>query len=159
MKIFAARHKGFTLIELMIVIVLMLIVSGTAMVNVTSFYQTQGTEDDIRTVLSEIRSAYSKATGVFYPPECTNLTSYTVLISSGSKDISVRANCTVPQTSIKEDVLKTTKFSSAYSFTILVPSGAMTPSSTNIMIENDSNPTVKKTLRVASYGIFEIQND
>ncbi len=158
MKKISAQDKAFTLIELVIVITIMIVLAGAAIVNVTSFYQNQGTLDDSKSVVSELRSVYSKATSVFYPPGCDNLTSYTVEMTTGGKDMVVTANCGSPIKEIKLGVLKTTKFGGNYTVVINVSSGSVSKN-VDIEILNDSNEDVVKTIRVRSYGVFEILSD
>ena len=161
MKKFPAQQKAFTIIELIIVITIMIVLAGSALVSVMSFNQNQGTTDDAKTVLTEMRRVYAKATGVFYPNGCTNLTGYTVTIAKDSTDMSVTANCAVSQTESRAGVLKTSKFRDAVSFTFSVPDGTVTPISPNvypisITIYSTNNSAATKTLTVSSYGVFQL---
>lgn len=153
----AAPQYGFTLIEIIIVITIMVVLAGSAIVNVTSFNQNQGVSDDIKAVLTEVRSAYTKATSSFYPYGCTGLTGYTVAVSATAKDITVTPNCSpAVGSSVKSGVLKTSKFSASQSFVISTPGGGITPSPVNISIVSDSNGSLTQTLRISSFGVFEI---
>lgn len=154
--------KGFTIIELMVVITLMVLVSSTAIVNVTSFTQNQGILDDTKTLVSEFRSVYSKAIGVFYPPGCDSVSGYTVSMVSGSKNVTVTAKCSPDITETKQYILKSSTFFANYSFTISSPGGALSAATVpiEIKIKSDGNPTgLIKTIKADSYGVFEILDD
>ena len=156
----AAVYSGFTLIELVIVVSLTIILAGTALVNVTSFNQSQGLSDDIRSVMTEFRSAYSKATGVFYPTNCNGISTYTLSMTSGSKDMKITANCTSPGAPhpVEENklgVLKSSTFSANYSYSFTVPTGSTSPL-TDVEIVSDTG-AVTKTLDIQNYGVFEVK--
>ena len=157
MKNLSAHNKGFTLIELVIVISIMLIIAGGAMVNVISFTQNQSTTDDAKLLITEFRRAYSKATGVYYPGACTNLTGYTITAAANSQTMTITANCAVPVPEARTNVLKMSKFRDAVNFTFRVPDGVLLPSSpTLVVIKNINDQNNIKTISVSSNGVFQL---
>jgi prepilin-type N-terminal cleavage/methylation domain-containing protein len=164
MKNDSINSSGFTLIELVIVISLVVLISTVSVVNVMSFIQSQGTEDDIRSVVSELRAAYSKATGVFFPSNClSGLTGYTLSMVQGKKDISVLAVGCPNAAEQKRGVLKSTNFTSSYTFTFTSPNGTLVmtnpapPPPLEVTIQSDTDANIKKKVVVNSYGVFEIK--
>jgi len=161
-----SAQKGFTLIEMMITVVILIIVSGVSVAAMITFNQNQGSEDDIRRVLTELRRTHSKATGVSYPSgTCTSLSGYRLTIPSpvSSKDISVTALCT--PTSIIEErvgVLRDSYFSgSEVSFTINAGDGRVipiTPASPPVIITITASASddITRQIEVKNNGIFEL---
>jgi len=159
-------HKGFTLIEMLITVVILVVVSGVSVAAMITFNQNQGSEDDIRRVLTELRRVHSKATGVSYPPgTCTSLSGYRLTIPSpnSDKDIRVTAMCT--PTSITEErvgVLRDSYFSgSVVKFTINAGDGKLipfTPASPPVIITitSSANDDITRQIEVKNYGIFEL---
>lgn len=161
MKNVPAQKLGFTLIELMIVVTITVIIAGFSFISVNDFTQNQGTTDDARTFISELRRVYSKATAVFYPPGCTGLTAYGVTYGvPTSTDVRVNWVCNVG--SSHEDrlgVLKSSKFIGSSTITFNVPDGAVTPNGALVQILNSSLTDVAKAknVNVFSNGVFNLQ--
>ncbi len=147
-------QKAFTLIETMVVMAIMLVVAGTGYYTVSQFTQSQGLNDDQRSVVTELKRVYAKATAVSYPSGCTGLTGYQVSVSVNTKAFSITALCAsgnVAET--RSDVLKTSQFQSTTSVTFTVSSGKVgTP--VVLTIKDIIDATKTKTITVNDNGIF-----
>jgi prepilin-type N-terminal cleavage/methylation domain-containing protein len=159
------RQQGFTLIEMIIVVALMVVITSASLVAVVTFNQKQGINDDAKAVLTELRRVSSRATGVAYPVgTCTKLSGYQLTIPSplGTKDIRITALCT-PANIVEErsNVLDNSYFSgSTVTFTIDAGTGRLipiTPASppVTLTLTSNTNTSVTEQVEVKSFGVFE----
>ena len=148
---------GFTLIEMIITVSIMVIVAGMSVAGIVVFNQNQGITDDSEQVLSELRRAYSRATGIFYPPTCTGkLTGYKMTFTNGSKDITVTAQCATNIAEIRINVLKSSTFSGTTTLTISAGDGRVSGSPYTITIRSVANTSLTKVIKVSDFGVFEL---
>ena len=149
--------KGFTLIEMMIAVTVLTVIASISFVGVVTFNQMQGIEDDAKLLVSEIRLAYSRATGIFYPPGCNGrVTGYRMTFTNGENDATVEALCNTAVTDTRESLLKTSHFTGTIVFTINAGDGRVTGSPYTITITSDTKSTLTKQVRVSDYGVIEI---
>lgn len=69
-------NKGFTLIELMVTIVILLVLSGTSISAYLNFNKTQLIENDARQLVTELNRVRALAASIVYPSGCTTLRGY-----------------------------------------------------------------------------------
>jgi len=86
------QKSGFTLIEMMVAIAIMIILTGMGIAGFIRFNDRQEVSNAAKQVQHIMRSAQSKARVKELPSGCTNLFSYEVHRSGGGP-INVRANC------------------------------------------------------------------
>lgn len=70
---------GFTLIELMVVITIILVLSGISVASYYRFSQRQAAVDDARNFATEMRKVQALAKNLVYPPGCAGLISYNLV--------------------------------------------------------------------------------
>lgn len=122
------KQRGFTLIELMVTVTIVVLVTGISISAYLTFSESRQTEIDAKSFLSAVRKVRFKAIFLEYPDDCTNLSSYffeTVSGTSGVLDsVHYYAVCSQGQRGeTTEKVLSTTTFDSATSFSFLPISG------------------------------------
>jgi prepilin-type N-terminal cleavage/methylation domain-containing protein len=152
------KASGFTLIELMITIVLIVLLSGGALAAYLSFNKSQTMQNDARQVLSELNKARTMATSQQYPAGCTSLQGVKVAGIVNETDITVTTLCGSGNyfgEPIK--VLISSTFSSAVNITFLPGSGYVSDGADKqIVIHDDVSPTVTKTISVEANGLVSI---
>jgi len=158
---------------MLVTITIVIIVSGMSIAGVITFNQIQGNEDDSKSLLTELRWAYSQATGVSYPAgvACTSLTGYQITIPASSisnkqTDITVTAKCSEGDRPVtRAGVLKNSYFSNsdtAQDFIIKTGTGqlqavASTTLPITIKVVSNNNATTFKNIDVRDFGVFNIQ--
>lgn len=155
-------HRGFTLIETMIAVMILITISGMSLVGVVVFNQNQGIEDDTKKLITEIRRVYSNATGIYYPSGCGGrLTGYQVTLTDASNDIEISAlGCTpsaVNETRV--DVLGSSSFNGTVTFTVNAGDGRILGSPYVVSLVSVDNPGLVKEIRVEDYGVIEYCNE
>jgi len=149
---------GFTLIELMITIVLVVLLSGGALAAYLNFNKSQTMQNDARQVLSELNKARTMATSQQYPAGCTSLQGVKVAGDANETDITVTTLCgsgNPPGNEIK--VLTNSTFMTAVDITFLPGSGYVSDGAgKEIVIRDDVSPTVTKTVSVEANGLASI---
>ena len=143
---------------MMITISLLVIISTTSIVAVITFNQNQGIDDDAKSLVSELRRVYSRATGIYYPPGCTDdiITGYTVTASNAGKGITVAANgCSPASSESRTGILQSSFISNGATFTIYPGDGRVSAVST-ITITSDTNSSLTKQIRMSDFGVIEI---
>ena len=149
MKVHTYRRAGFTLIELIVTVSIILLLVLGAMANYFEFDSKQKMLSEVRNLVAFIDKARSKAMAQEYPVGCVGLVSYGVR-SADFGVMEIVANCgsgaSVPE---QEKILITTKLSSPLSIDFLVPSGK-TINGENVLItlEDNNNPSVFKTILI-----------
>jgi prepilin-type N-terminal cleavage/methylation domain-containing protein len=93
-SLFAERQAGFTLVELMIVIVLFVMLTSGAVLSYRSFYQRQQVLQSAKNVQEAMRFAQKKSRVGEKPPGCQTLNGYIVRGNSSSPTITLTADCT-----------------------------------------------------------------
>jgi len=85
-------HSGFTLIELMVSVTLIVILSGMSLSNYFQFSQRQAVLNDARNLVTELRKVQAMARNLVYPENCIGLQGYEMQ-SVGDQSVSVTAVC------------------------------------------------------------------
>lgn len=151
------KTNGFTLIELMMVVLVTLLTVGGVMVNVYNFNKRQGLEDDAYNLVAELRNTYQKALGNYRQPNCVSLLSYKIRGTSAGNSVEIEESCVSGSSANNEkpDFLKSTTFSNSFEVTFLAGSGmtATNISDNKIIITNGSDT---RYIQVNNYGDFKI---
>lgn len=150
------HQNGFTLIELMAAVAIMVIIAGVGFFSVSNFTQTQGVQDDGKALAGEFRRVYSMATGVSYPSAaCTSLSGYSVSGNSGGNTLTVTALCNSGNVvDTRNEVIKTSVFKNNFSFTFEVNTGNV-PSGTVVTIQDINNSGITNDVSVFNNGVVK----
>ena len=88
------NDSGFTLIELIVVIAIIIILSGSVLATYFNFSQRQAVVNDARSFLTVLRQVQSMAKNLVYPPEvCTGLTAYRLESQQDEQSVTASAVC------------------------------------------------------------------
>lgn len=79
MKLFADNSFGFTLIELMVVTMIILTISGISFASYFKFSERQSINNDVRNFATEMRKVQALAKNFVYPAGCTGLIGYNLV--------------------------------------------------------------------------------
>jgi prepilin-type N-terminal cleavage/methylation domain-containing protein len=93
MKGFIHRIGGFTLIELMISVTILLLMAGFSVARLVDFADRRAVFNDAKFVVEELRKIRTKATAIEVPSGCSGVSSYNVSLSGS--DIDVDVACTL----------------------------------------------------------------
>ena len=90
-------NKGFSLIELVVVLGILSVLIGASLVALVPFGEKRNVSDDSKTLATEIRQVVNKATAVEVPDGCTGLNNYLLEfgVGDGERFIRVTAECDV----------------------------------------------------------------
>ncbi len=90
-------NKGFSLIELVVVLGILSVLIGASLVALVPFGEKRNVLDDSRTLATEIRQVVNKATAVEVPDGCIGLNNYLIEFDVGGDEefIRVTAECDV----------------------------------------------------------------
>lgn len=157
-KGFSARQAGFTLIELMMVMVIIILVSGGSLTAYLNFNKTQSTINDARKLVAEIYRVRTLAATLQYPSDCTSLTGYNLkssLVNSDLSGMSVSVLCSPANVEIPDtQILTNSVFVSPLNLIFKPGTGYLsTGSDIVITIANKSDPTVTKAVTIGAYGV------
>ena len=157
----AQTKNGFTLIEMMVTLTILIVISGLSVAGVIVFNQQQGIDDDTKALVSELRRVYSKATGIYYPAGCTSLTGYQVIVPSptGSSNMRVVALCSSGNIAEERNgVLKNSYFPNKeqIAFTIAAGSGRIAGAPYTLSITSSTNANISSGVQINDLGIVEI---
>lgn len=84
--------RGFTLVEVVITISILLLIMGGSMSALGAFKERRGAQADALKVAEKLRSAQVRASAVEVPSGCTGVRSYTVNMSGAN--LTVLVSCT-----------------------------------------------------------------
>lgn len=147
------RNHGFTLIELMLVMTIIVVLFGGSITAYLTFNKNQVTKNDARNFVAEIYRVRTLASSMQYPTGCTSLKGVNVLGSAGGTGITVITQCGSGNYSgavIK--VLTSSTFTSAIDITFLPGSGYLgSGANTEVTIVNESDPTITKVVSIGAY--------
>jgi len=88
------KQKGFTLIELMIVISITALLGVLAMAGYSNYNKSQVLQTSVNDVVSMLNLAKSRAQSQIKPPQCTDvLNGYRVKISEASSEYALYVSC------------------------------------------------------------------
>lgn len=151
------KTAGFTLIELMITMVIVVLLLGGSLAAYLSFNRSQSMQNDARQVLSELNRARTMAASQQYPAGCISLNGVNVAGVAGGTDIKVTTQCE-PQDSEKvTQVLTSSTFTASFDITFLPGSGYISDGADEgIIIQSGGSPPATKTIVVGTYGLTSI---
>lgn len=84
-------NRGFTLIELMVVVVLIILMTGFSVSRLVDFRDKRDVFNDAKLVVEELRRVRTKATAVEVPAGCSGVQAYAVRLAD--KDMITTVNC------------------------------------------------------------------
>ena len=151
------RIAGFTLIELIVVVSIIAILSGSSIAAFTKFNERQALGNDARQLVTELIKAKNLAASMQYPTGCLmlrgiNIKSVSIAGSlSGTQIVSMCDTGNVSQAILL--TLKSSVFSAPLDITFLPGSGyllAGVDQSTTINYKQDE--TLTKTITINTYG-------
>jgi len=128
-------NKGFSLIELIVVLGVVSVLIGASLVAMIPFGEKRNTLDDARGLATELRQVVNKATAVEVPDGCTGLSSYLVEFAVGDDNRSIRvtAVCDVGSEVKEVKVLNRSDFQDTpVSMSFNVPKGLTTEERINV---------------------------
>lgn len=153
------KQKGFTLMELLVVITIIIVLSGMGLAAYFRFSQRQAAMDDARNFTTTLRRVQAMAKNLVYPEDCASeLSSYQVFADCVTYD----ENCQEVSATVlcknaggnpvtiavftKEKVLSKASFSTPFNISFAAGSGSIDPvGEFPISNNNDSYTVVMKT--------------
>ncbi len=158
MKQRATAPKGFTLIELMLVILIIAILSGGSISAYLTFNKSQSTGNDARNFAAEVYRVRTLAASLQYPTGCSSLKGYNLQSTSINNELTgltLTVDCDPADvTNATTEILKSSVFAQAFNLTFLPGSGYLrSGADTIVTITNKSDAQVSKTVTVGAYGV------
>lgn len=150
--------KGFTLIELMLVILIIVILSGGAFTAYLTFNKSQSTGNDARNFAAEIYRVRTLAASLQYPTGCSSLKGYNLQSNNINGEligITLTVDCDpVDVTNSPTQILTSSVFGQAFDITFLPGSGYLSNGTdTVVTITNKVDQTIFKTVTIGAYGV------
>ena len=157
MQYFRRVYSGFTLIELMITVTLLLVISGGSLSAYLSFNKSQTMESDAREVVAEINKVRSLAANLIYPTGCVSLSGYSIKSDAAATGLIVTAVCASGDVvTTAPGLLKSSLFAAPFTVDVLVfaAGSGYLASGTNyvITIKNSDDADTTKKITVGAYG-------
>lgn len=151
-----SRNFGFTLIELMVVTLVILVLTGGALTSYFKFNEKQALTNDARALVGEISRARTLASSMKYPTGCTGFNGVNFRNDALNTGVTVTTQCTSGNFSeVKSPLLTSTSFSSAFNITFLPGSGYLsTGVDQTIILTDQKSPPNTMTITVGSYGLI-----
>ncbi len=152
-------QRGFTLIELMVVMLVIAIVTGGALTSYFKFNESQVIANDARQLVGEISRVRALAASLQYPSGCTGFKGVNIKSDVAKTGVTVTSQCTSGNYSeVKTGLLKSSTFTQAFDITFLPGSGySSTGSDVSIVISDYKAVPNTKTVSVANYGLISVQ--
>lgn len=152
------RSHGFTLIELMLVLTMIVVLFGGSITAYLTFNKNQTTKNDARNFVAEIYRVRTLASSLQYPTGCSSLKGYNLqstLVNGDLAGVTLTADCDPSDVaSAVLPVLTNSYFSGAVNLTFLPGSGYLGGgANTDVTIVNKSDPTITKVVTVGAYGV------
>lgn len=144
--------RGYTLIELLVTITIVVLLSGTSIAAYLSYNENRLLDTDARNLNSLLNKVRSKARFLEYPSGCTGLVNFTLstdLDSEGERKIlKYVANCTTGTSEfVSEPVLKSSVFLADFNLVIAPQTGNLEPF-TDVDITIKSTKATQKTIKI-----------
>jgi prepilin-type N-terminal cleavage/methylation domain-containing protein len=137
------RFDGFTLVELMVVITIIILMAGTAIAAYFRFSQRQAALNDGRNFSTMMRKVQALAKNLVYPSGCTELSGYTLeadgdVNCESCQIVSAYANCLEGKIYVTTDekVLSKAFFTNDISINFKAGTGSIDPYGTFVLSNN-----------------------
>jgi len=137
------QNNGFTLVELMVVITIIILMAGTSIAAYFRFSQRQAALNDGRNFSTMMRKIQAMARNLVYPEGCSELTGYTIEAAGGAscescQIVSAYANCKEGNIYVTTDEKVLTKafFTSDLKINFKAGSGSIEPYGTFVLSNN-----------------------
>lgn len=152
---------GFTLIELMIVILIILILSGGSVAAFLNFNKTESIQNDARNLEVELSRSRTAAVSLQYPSGCETLRGVniaSVQIAGKLNGFKVTTLCDpINYEGAETKILGSSVFQSAFDITFMPSTGyTQSGTSTQIVVVLESDTSVTKTVNVSPVGIPKV---
>lgn len=148
--------KAFTLIELMLVMVVIVILTGGSVSAYLNFNKSQTMANDARYFAAEIYRVRTLASSLQYPTGCTSLKSYSLqssLISGELSGVTITARCDpANQAGSPIKILTGSIFVAPFELIFLPSTGYLEGAEQAISIQNINDSSSSKVITVGSYG-------
>lgn len=148
--------KAFTLIELMLVMVVIIILTGGSVSAYLNFNKSQTMTNDARNLASEIYRVRTLSSSLQYPTGCTSLKSYSMkssLIGGELSGATITAKCEpTDQTGSPIKILTGSVFVAPFELIFLPGTGYLEGAEQAITIQNINDLSSSKVITVGSYG-------
>lgn len=137
------RDKGFTLVELMVVVTIIILMAGSSIAAYFRFSQRQAALNDGRNFSTMMRKIQALAKNLVYPASCSELSGYTLEAKGGidcesCQVVSAYANCKEGKRYVVTDekVLSKAFFTNDLSINFKAGSGSIDPYGTFVLSNN-----------------------
>lgn len=149
-----SANLGFTIIELMITVTIMLVLFGGSLSSYFTFSNSQAMDTDARLLTTELNRIKSLAANMSYPSGCSTLTGYRVQGLINTANLTVTALCGSGNVSSSvTGLLKSSVFNAAFNITFLPGTGYLSSGAeTTFVIRNSSSATDTRTISISLYG-------
>lgn len=150
--------RGFTLIELMVTVTIIVLVTGASMAAYLTFNENRQLDNDARafnTLISKIRS---KATFLEYPDGCTGLNNFVLQIEDNTQGIKNKvtyyASCVSGNSeNISEEILSGSEFTANFSIVFEPSTGNIqTGESVEVTIQSLKGTSRTKTITIDPFS-------
>lgn len=161
MRISVKLFDGFTLIELMVVVLVISVLAGGSIAAFLNFNRREQLASDVRNLLTEVNKARSLAATQQYPSGCTTLEGINLrstLIDGSLTGVILTTQC-FPANVVNPEVkiLQNTVFAIPFDVTFLPGSGYLDGDDVDIVVQLPEDSSVTKILHIGSYGSASIQ--
>lgn len=153
--------RGYTLIELMITLAIVLILSGGGVAAFLKFNKTQAMDSDARQVVSEIGRVRALAISLQYPAGCTELQEYTIAsiaVGGSLSGVQVKAVCNSGEVvSAPTTILNNSVFTAAFTATFTPGTGYLTTGMDMVInIQDNIDATLTRKITIGTYETIKI---
>ena len=104
------KNKGFTVIEVIVVVAILTVLMVGILVAVVPFGESRSTQNDAKRLMAKLKLLQSRTTAVEIPSGCTGFGGYTISFVDGEGTIDVTASCQAGSYSESVEILKSSVF-------------------------------------------------
>lgn len=161
MKFVNKVDRGFTLIEVMVTVVIIVVLTGGSISAYLNFNKSQSIDSDGRELMTAISRARALSANLVYPTGCTKLKGYSLKsadVSGIHSGVIVTAKCDPADiVGVTEKLLKSSYFLSPFDITFSPGSGYLASGvDLDIILRDITDSTISKTVSVGVYGMTSL---